>query len=188
MRSLATQGFGLILLLFASQAWSIADQLSYHIHPPQLLMSAQVDMDLPEEIRQAIEHEIPILFKTQIQLEQQSQFLFFRSRQKQVDISYLTELSYSHFYQRYTLHNLRNNNRLHFSSLDNALQTLGRFDDFLLADLNQLHAGLNYSLKLRISVDWLQLPAPILSHALFNRAWFYNTGWLVKPIAFRIGE
>ncbi|WFE69321.1 DUF4390 domain-containing protein [Thiomicrospira sp. R3] len=181
---------GFMLLLMPYQAWSTSEHpsLSHSIVGQQLVMHGQIEVALPEEVRQAIEHEIPIRFKTHIQLNQRNQFLFFRTRSQVLDITYSTELSYSHFYKRYTLHNLRNQNRLHFLSLEDALHTLGRFEDFSLVDVNHLHAGLHYTLQVKIDLDWLKLPAPLISHALFNQSWFYSTGWLEQKILFGTGR
>lgn len=165
-------------LVFSSQGFAAASlsQINHSINHQQLLMQGQLTIDLPEAIRQAIKQEIPILFKTQIQLKQQRDFVIINLPKRLTQIDYQTELRYSHFYQTYTLHNLRNGNRLAFSQLDEALNVLGHFQDFPLIELSQLHAGLHYQLAVSIGIDWRKLSAPLFNQALFNQAWQYNTG------------
>ena len=170
-------GLTYLMLVFSSQAFATsASQISHSINHQQLLMHGQLVVELPDEIRQAIKQEIPILFKTQIQLKQERELIVFNFPKRLTEINYQTELRYSHFYQTYTLHNLRNGNRLTFSQLDEALNILGRFQEFPLIELSQLHAGLHYQLAVSIGVDWKKLSAPLFNQALFNQAWQYNTG------------
>ena len=162
---------GWLMFLFYGSALATASQVNYSSSHQQLLMQAQLVVDLPEEVRQAITQEIPVLFKTRIRFNQDRHLLIFNLPKRLQQLEYQTALSYSHFYQTYTLHNLRNGNRLNFSQLDEALMVMGRFQDFPITELSQLHAGLDYHLQVAISLDWRQLPATLFSHALFNQAW-----------------
>jgi hypothetical protein len=173
---------GWLMFLFYGSALASASQVNYSSSHQQLLMQAQLVIDLPQEIRQAIAQEIPILFKTRIRLQQQRNLFIFHLPKPVQRFEYQTELRYSHFYQTYTLHNLRNGNRLSFSQLDEALMVMGRFQDFPITDLSQLHTGLDYQLQVAIAIDWRQLPATLFSHALFNQAWQYSTGWINQPV------
>lgn len=170
------------VILLSGQSGAVASQISHSLNHQQLLMQGELAVALPDDIRQAIKQEIPILFVTRIQLEQQRDFIFFNLPKQLTQIQYQTELHYSHFYQTFTLHNLRNGNRLAFSQLDEALKVLGRFQDFPLTDLSQLHAGLNYRIVASIGIDWRRLSAPLFNHALFNQAWQYNTGLISHSI------
>lgn len=181
MKRLMIWTFSAVILL-SGQSGAVASQISHSLNHQQLLMQGELAVALPDDIRQAIKQEIPILFVTRIQLEQQRDFIFFNLPKQLTQVQYQTELHYSHFYQTFTLHNLRNGNRLAFSQLDEALKVLGRFQDFPLTDLSQLHAGLNYRIVASIGIDWRRLSAPLFNHALFNQAWQYNTGLISHSI------
>ncbi|WP_044413648.1 DUF4390 domain-containing protein [Thiomicrospira microaerophila] len=182
MKRFVGQAVGWLICLASANLSAAFSAIEHSISHQQLFMQGQVALDLPQAIRHAIQQEIPIVFKTQIQLHQQREILLFNWSQRVQHIEYQTQLSYSQFYQTYTLHNLRNGNRLNFTQLDDALMVMGRFQDFPVSDLSQLHAGLDYRLQISIRLDWRALSAPLFSHALFNQAWLYNTGWITHPI------
>ena len=180
----------LVFLILGANALSASTPppIDHSIHHQQLLMQGQVSVELPQTIHQAIQQEIPILFKTQITLTQQRDFVLFKWPKRLTQIDYQTELRYSHFYQTYSLHNLRNGNRLSFSELDEALKVLGYFQNFPIIELSQLHAGLHYELSVSIGIDWRKLSTPLFNQALFNPDWQYNTGSLVHNLRLGAGS
>lgn len=151
----------------------------------QLFIDAQARIELPEPIVQAIQHEIPLRFITEVALVREDSILFIPFMREQVRIDYTTQISYSRFYQRYTLHNLRNHNRQQVSTLAQALDLLGTLNGFQLASLAQLHPGARYHVRLRFRLEYWTLPAPMLTQALFDRGWRLSSQWfdlvLEKP-------
>jgi hypothetical protein len=143
----------------------------------QLLIDAQARIELPEAIVQAIEHEIPLRFITEVALVREHNLLLLPFMHEQVRIDYTTQISYSRFYQRYTLHNLRNHNRQQVASLAQALDLLGTLNGFQLASLAQLHPGARYHIRLRFRLEYWTLPAPMLTQALLDARWRLSSRW-----------
>jgi hypothetical protein len=143
----------------------------------QLFIDAQARIDLPEPIVQAIQHEIALRFITEVALVREDNIVFIPFVREQVRIDYTTQISYSRFYQRYTLHNLRNHNRQQVSTLAQALDLLGTLNGFQLASLAQLHPGARYHIRLRFRLEYWTLPAPMLTQALFDSRWRLSSPW-----------
>lgn len=169
------------LSLPVNAAIELLHMADYHADQ-QLFIDAQARFNLPDPLVQAILHEIPLRFITQVELARQDYLVFFPFKREQVRIDYVTQISYSRFYQRYTLHNLRNNNRQHFSSLAQALDTLGTLNGFHLAGLAQLHPGAQYHIRLRFKLEYWTLPAPMLTQALLDARWRFSSPWFDLPI------
>lgn len=174
---------GWLLLMANHQAWSQiqATHLSNNIIERKIIMNAQLETQLSEVVKKALHHEIPLHFSTRIQLSRRDQFFIFPYRTHLVDIQYTTQLRYSHFERRYHLHNQRNNNREHFSRLEDALHTLGHFQQFEVAELAQTHHGLRYDIRLQLKLDYWSLPAPLFTEALLNSDWRLTSPWFTSP-------
>lgn len=174
----------LTLTLVSVSGWSSIKlvQISDQHLDQQLLIDAQVEIQLPPRIIDALQHEIPLQFITRIKLNRRDQFFIFPYNSELVGIDYVTELRYSRFYQRYTLHNLRNGNVQHFIHYKDALKTLGTLADFPLTNLNQMHSGLRYHIRLKLELSYWTLPAPLLTQALIHKEWRLSSPWFELPI------
>lgn len=174
----------LILALYSLSSWSHVRMLQitdYH-QDQQLLFDAQLELQLTPRIIDAIQHEIPLQFVTHIKLNRRDQFFIFPYNTELVGINYVTELRYSRFYHRYTLHNLRNGNVEHFNHLNDALKTLGTLAGFRLTNLNQMHSGLRYHIRLKFELSYWTLPAPLLTQALIHPDWRFSSPWFELPV------
>ncbi|WP_234968911.1 DUF4390 domain-containing protein [Thiomicrospira sp. ALE5] len=148
----------------------------------QLLLDAQGDIALSAGLLEAIDKGITVYIRTEVEVRQLKSGLMAWHRPIITRLEYLTELSYSGFYQRYTLYNQRNGNLLHFQDINQALNTLTRLQSFPVISMSRLHPGLDYQVRLRFSIDHWQLNAPLLTHALFNPDWRLSSGWRTTPI------
>lgn len=143
----------------------------------KLLFDSQSRFKLPEAVVSAINHEIPLTFKTEIRLSENSQYLGFSYERTRASFEYQTRLYVEGVNRRYFLYNSRNLKEQSFASLESALLTLGTLQSFPIINLSELHPKQHYTLKIRISLDHWQLPAPLLMEALFKSHWKLNSGW-----------
>ncbi|MCF6345849.1 MAG: DUF4390 domain-containing protein [Thiomicrorhabdus sp.] len=143
----------------------------------QLALNATVDFTLSEAVLSAIEHDIPILFKTEIVLFEKSDLFGFPIEKTQKKIEYYTELYAYGVNRYYVLYNHRNHKRQTFQTLESALQTLGTLQTLPIVNQSVLSSGKHYFLKIRISLDRWKLPPPLFINALLNPFWQLNSGW-----------
>lgn len=143
----------------------------------KLFLNSQSIFNLPEAVISAINHEIPLTFKTEIRLSENSQRFGFNYKRTRVAIEYQTRLYVEGVNRRYFLYNSRNLKEQSFASLESALLTLGTLQSFPVIKLSELHPKQLYTLKIRISLDRWQLPAPLLIESLFKEHWQLDSDW-----------
>ncbi len=142
-----------------------------------LLLDSESRFKLPAAVITAINHEIPLTFKTEIRLIEKNQRLGIDYDRTRVSIEYQTRLYIEGVNQRYFLYNSRNLKTQSFITLESALLTLGTLQSFPIIKLSELHPKKHYTLEMRISLDHWQLPAPLLMESLFKSQWQLSSGW-----------
>ncbi len=143
----------------------------------QLALNAVVDFELPKQVVAAIQHDIPILFKTEIVLFEKRDFLGFQVEEVQKKLEYHTELYAYGVNRYYVLYNHRNHKRQTFPTLENALQTLGTLQALPVVRQVVLNPERRYFFKIRISLDRWKLPPPLFIEALLETYWQLDSGW-----------
>ena len=143
----------------------------------KLIINSESIFNLPPNVIEAIHHEIPLSFKIQVELLENSSFLGFDYQRVRNVIKFHTELRASGVSRVYTLYNTRNNKIQSFKRLDKALQTLSTLEAFPIASLSELHPKQRYTLRMRINLDYWKLRAPLLFEAVFSDDWNIDSGW-----------
>lgn len=148
----------------------------YH-EDQQLFMDAQAHIELSQDMTQALHHEVPLHFKTEIVLSEKSHFLGIKRYDAFKKITYETELRYVGYTQTYILYNKRNQQHRTFKTLKEALYTLTVLYNFPVTELSRLHPSNAYQLKLRLSLMPEKLPTPLILTGYLNEAWQLNSDW-----------
>lgn len=159
------------------QAKAVINYVSDYQEDQQLFMDAQANIDLSAEMAEALIHEIPLNFKTEIVLSEKSNFLGLELFNSFKNIEYETELRYFGYTQTYILTNKRNKQNRTFKTLKEALYTLSVLYNFPITELSRLHPSNAYQLKLRLSLMPDKLPAPLILKGYFSDAWQLDTQW-----------
>ena len=144
----------------------------------QLLIDSESRFNLPETVIEAIHHEIPLSFRIQIELTESSQILGIKYQRNRNIIHYNTDIYAYGVNRLYALYNNRNKNAKTFKSIEDALTTLATLQAFPIASLSELHPKQMYTLRMRISLDFWKLPAPLILEALLSPSvWQLDSGW-----------
>lgn len=144
----------------------------------QLLIDSESRFNLPPSVIEAIHHEIPLSFRIQIELTESSRLLGFKYERNRNIISYNTDIYAYGVNRLYALYNNRNQNAKTFKTIDDALTTLATLQAFPIASLSELHPEQRYTLRMRISLDFWKLPAPLILEALLSpTVWQLDSGW-----------
>lgn len=143
----------------------------------QLLIDSESTFWLPNHVIQAINSEVPLNFRIQIELTEDSKLLGIKYQRTRKQIDFDTELRASGVKRIYTLYNTRNSKTQSFTRLEEALKTLSTLQAFPIASLSELHPQQRYTLRMRIRLDTLQLPTPLLAEALFSDKWTLDSEW-----------
>ncbi len=165
--------------IFLNSSISSAKVISiYDYQEEQMLMiDANIKIHLSDEKHKALLHEIDLFFITKVELEKRMRFLgldFFKNNQT---IHYTTKLSYSTYSKTYRLTNFRNHQTREFKSLTEALYTLGAIHHFPVTELENLHPGNSYRIKLKLELFPWKLPNPLIITAITQSEWQLNSDW-----------
>jgi len=143
-----------------------------------LLIDSESRFNLPKAVIDAIHHEIPLSFKVQIELTEASKILGFNYQRSRNVISYNTDIYAYGVNRMYALYNNRNQKAETFRTIDEALTTLSTLQAFPIASLSELHPEQMYTLRMRISLDYWKLPAPLILEALLTPSvWQLDSQW-----------
>lgn len=152
-------------------------QVTDYQQDQQLLFDSQSRFHLPAAIVEALQHEVTLTFDTEIVLTEHQQIMGIKYDRQRARVHYQTQLRFSGFNNRYFLLNTRNNNLQSFTSLKEALTTLGTLVAFPVISLSELHPGQKYTLKLRLRLNRWHLPAPLVLNSLLDENWQLDSGW-----------
>lgn len=142
-----------------------------------LVIDSESIFNLPPNVIKAIHHEIPLNFKIQIQLLEDTSLFGFSYQRTRNSIEFHTQLQALGVNRVYTLYNSRNKKIQSFQRLDDALQTLATLESFPIASLSELHPKQRYTLRMRIHLDFWKLRAPLQLEALLSDDWNIDSGW-----------
>ena len=146
-----------------------------------LYFNAQTRIQLPERVKQALLHEIPLTFVIQIEVRQPKSLLGLDLSETLYQLQFKTTLQYYNFNQTFILMNQRNKKVKLFNQLDPALETLGTFEKFSIMPITPPLKP-NTQLRLRIYLERWQLPAPLLLETLYNSDWQLNSDWVEQTL------
>lgn len=142
-----------------------------------LIISSVSTFNLSPNVIEAINHEIPLNFKIQIELLENGSWLWFDYQRTRQSIEFHTEVRAFGVNRTYTLYNSRNNKTRSFQSIDEALQTLSTLEAFPVISLSELHPKQRYTLRMRIKLDHWKLSPPLIFEAVFSDDWNIDSGW-----------
>ncbi len=127
------------------------------------------DFDLNQELELAVQHGVPLTFKTEIALTRPR---WYWKDERAVSISQTTKISYDVFTRQYqVLVKIDNRGSVQqsYPTLEDAMLMIHRPSRWLIARRGQLKPGETYNVTLRMFMDLERLSKPIQVNA-FNKA------------------
>lgn len=182
---------GLVLcLLFwplaVSAAAPMAEDSSFHVREARSLLvngvyriSAQVDYRLGDQALEALQHGVPLVLETRIQVYRQREWLW---NEQVAELRQRYQLRYHALSQRYLVLSFNTAVQQSFHDLDDALQAIGNLYDLPLLDARLLTPGGEYELRLRADLDIEELPTPIRLWAYLSSGWGVKSDWYTWPL------
>ncbi|NNF97173.1 MAG: DUF4390 domain-containing protein, partial [Halobacteria archaeon] len=91
-------------------------------------------------------------------------------------------LLYHALSEKFIVHNLNSGVQDHYSSLDAALNALGRINNLPLIDAKLLDPEMRYQVRMRTYLDIESLPAPMRPLAYISSDWQLDSDWVSWPL------
>lgn len=156
------------------QAVELLD-LKQQIEQQNLLITPQFDLQLSQQVIEAIDNGIVITFVYQANLLQKVDWWFDRVVERKVQTF---EVRYFSLGSQYQLHHINSKNKLSFITLKQLLTYLAQQTTFKF-NLNQ---QADY-LETRIFLDKQALPSIMQLPNVFDADWNINSDWHTKPLS-----
>lgn len=144
-------------------------------------VNAQISYQLSNEMREALDHGVPLEFEIEVQLLEQRPWIWDKlvSMQRIID-----RVEHQPLSGHYLVTRQPSANRHQFQDLDGVLRFMGEIKNLPLIKAEQLipNAGLYARIKTRLNIA--ALPAPLRPLAYFSSQWRLASPWqtwTVKP-------
>ena len=168
----------------ALMAWgmSVADALDgllevrsayVNIDKGVFLLHARVDYPVSPAIRNALKDGVSLTFDLDARVDRERRFWF---NANIVDLTLRRELTYHAVSDRYVVRDTRSRDQLSFSSLDEALDYLGKVDAWPILVEPQLDGG-SYTISVRAGMRRGHLPASLRAILFWTDDWARESEW-----------
>ncbi|NLY65133.1 MAG: DUF4390 domain-containing protein [Alcaligenaceae bacterium] len=145
------------------------------------LLSANISLNLGNEVRNAAERGVPLFFTISLEIIRPEKFWFDKTELSQRQT---WRIQYNALLRQWRI------STGDFStpelSLDDSLQHIVHLDNWPLSNFEQLESNRLYEARLRLELDTSLLPRPFQINAFNSSAWSLSTPW--KNLTFRVSD
>jgi hypothetical protein len=182
-RSLKANFLWLALLLLlpglalARPAFQV-EAVETRLHGEELVMDALMDPALSPVALEALDNGVPLTLEVHYQVREASAWVWEESL---VDRRLRFEIRYQPLAGRYLVGPVPGGGRSYVTR-DAAIAALGDLRDLPLLGRDELLAGKDYEIHLRVALDIEELPLPLKPMAYLLPSWKLSTGWTTWPL------
>jgi len=137
------------------------------------LLHARVDYPMSPAIRSALKDGVSLTFDLDARVDRERRFWF---NANIVDLTLRRELTYHAVTDRFLVRDTRSRDQMSFSTLDEALDYLGRVDAWPILVEPQLDGG-NYTISVRAGMRRGHLPASLRAILFWTNDWARVSEW-----------
>ena len=179
-RSLLTTLWALALITASARAGAealdgvLAVRSAYvNIDHGVFLLHARVEYPEGPAIRKALREGVSLAFDLDVRIERERRLWF---NANIVEVTLHRELSYHAVSDRYVVRDVRSGDQDTFSTLDEALGSIGKVDGWPILVEPQLDGG-NYTISVRAGVRRGELPASLRALMFWTDDWARQSEW-----------
>jgi hypothetical protein len=173
---------GLFALLLAGLAVPVhaADPLfSVHNAKTELVgdvyrLDAELDLKLTPEALKALDSGVTLTIVLDIEVYSPSRYLW---DDVLATLEQRYEIQYHTLSDQYLLRSLNSGSQFVYSTLDAALNTLGKIEQLPILDAHLLEKDERYKVRVRSRLDLGSLPVPMQLKAYVSSDWYLSSGW-----------
>jgi len=173
---------GLCALVLSFSSLSLADALDgilevrsayVNINKGVFLLHARIEYPVSETIRSALKDGVTLSFDLDARVDRERRFWFDANI---VDLTLRRELTYHAVSDRYVVRDTRSRDQQSFSTLDEALDYLGKIDAWPILVEPQLDGG-SYTISVRAGMRRGHLPASLRAILFWTDDWARVSEW-----------
>ena len=176
--------FIVLSLCFLHSNFSMAEGISVQsasmsVEGESVAVDADIQYQLSDEAREALEHGVPLYIVVEIKTEEIRKLLWNRNLKQN---SLVFRLEYHPLSQRYLLIDKTNAKRQDFQYLSSLLNELSRIRAWSISLPDDLENNQNYRTQIRARLDIQSLPAPLRLIAFVSRRWQLFSEWQIVEL------
>jgi hypothetical protein len=138
------------------------------------LLSADLDYSFTKEVLEAIDSGVPMVLVMDIELYTPREYLW----DKEVAaLQQRYKLQYHALAEQYILTNLNSGLQKTYHSLYSAIASIRNVHDIPIIDAQLLEPDIDYTVRLRVSLELSTLPVPLRLSAYFSSKWRLGSDW-----------
>jgi len=137
-------------------------------------LDANLELKLTPQALTALDNGVTLTIVLDIEVYTPSRYLWddvLASLEQRYEIQYHT------LADQYLLRNINSGSQFVYSTLDAALEALGKIEQLPILDAHLLQAGRHYKVRARSRLDLSSLPVPMQLRAYISSEWWLNSGW-----------
>ncbi len=135
-------------------------------------LSANISLNLGEEVRNAAEKGVPLYFTINFEVIRPQTLWFDKTELQQ---QHTWRIQYNALLRQWRISN--GDLSIPELSLDDSLQHIINLESWPIKNLDQLNPTINYEGRLRLKLDTSLLPRPFQINAFNSSAWSLSTPW-----------
>lgn len=147
----------------------------------QILLDANIRYEFNDTIREALEHGVPLVFETHIELREAGSWIWSKDV---IEHRWRTSLRYRPLSRLYEVGDFKGAEKKSFATLRSAMEALGGIEEMAIIERAKLDPSEEYKVRLQISLDIEALPLPMRPKAYVSADWNLASEpweWLIKP-------
>jgi hypothetical protein len=162
----------------AHAAGFVVDRANTVLRDDVFYIDANINFQFSEKSLEALDNGVPLT----IQIDFEVRRTLWKWSTTVVSVSARYELAVHAFSRHYVVRNLNLGTAQSFASLDGARLALGQVRDFPLVDNPLLAPDVDYTWRVRASLDIEALPAPLRPLAYLSSLWRHDSIWYEWPL------
>jgi len=137
-------------------------------------LNADLELKLTPQALTALDNGVTLTIILDIEVYTPSRYLWdsvLASLEQRYEIQYHT------LADQYLLRNINSGSQFVYSTLDAALNALGKIEQLPILDAHLLQPEEHYKVRARSRLDLASLPVPMQLEAYISSEWWLNSGW-----------
>jgi Domain of unknown function (DUF4390) len=176
------RGIGAMLLAFAGLSFhadAATPLFTVHDAKTELVgdvyrLDANLELALTPQALKALENGVTLTVILDIEVYSPSRYLWDKVL---ASLEQRYEIQYHALSDQYLLRSLNSGSQFVYSTLDEALSTLGRIEQLPVLDAHLLQDEEPYKVRVRSRLDLSSLPVPMQLKAYVSSEWWLSSGW-----------
>ena len=164
---------------YADDFASKVTQAGISLQGDSYVLSADMDFQLSDQAKDALQNGVPLFWSIQIRLLQQRNVLWNKTL---LETAIRYRLQYHALLNMYRVRNEGNGEIYNFSTLSAALNLMSAIHDFPMLKKAELAPEKHYLCAVKINFDRDVLPLPLRPIAYIDPQWYLSSDWTLWPL------